>query len=334
VSLALELQAEPGATWADQIACLDVHQRGAHPNFAVQLGRLQTVAASDPPRVLALVHWMNANGLAERVLEWSRELPAKVTAEPPISGVLAESCLAVKDWGTMRKLVAGGNWGPLEFMRHAFNARLLRADAQAADAGFEWNAALKAAGRQTAALRALARVAESWGMTAEADQVLWGLARGPQEDATWALGRLLQRAQAAGDTHGLFRVLGRLIELHPADDQARNNWAMIAMLLKLDLSRAREMARDLHARHPGDALFASTHAFALHSQGHTADALAVMSSFPEPQLQTPAIAAYHGVFLAAAGKKTEAAKYFRHSEGAKLLPEEQALIAEARKAAL
>ncbi len=88
----------------------------------------------------------------------------------------------------------------------------------------------------------------------------------------------------------------------------------------------RTMARELNQKEPGDGSFASTYAFALYQTGDTAGALRVFSAlFPE-QLRDPSVALYYGVILAGAGHKQEAAAALAKTGGAKLLPEEKALV--------
>ena len=58
-----------------------------------------------------------------------------------------------------------------------------------------------------------------------------------------------------------------------------------------------------------------------------------METLTPEQLQSPNIAAYYGMILAAAGQKEKAREYLERGKQAFLLPEEKALIAKAEAAA-
>ena len=63
----------------------------------------------------------------------------------------------------------------------------------------------------------------------------------------------------------------------------------------------------------------------------TQQALDVMNKLPPRELEQPAVAAYYGIILAAAGDKSKAAEYIKRGEQARLLPEEKALLWRARE---
>jgi predicted Zn-dependent protease len=116
----------------------------------------------------------------------------------------------------------------------------------------------------------------------------------------------------------------------PGDPAMRNNFSQIALLLKVETVGACGMARDLHEAHPHDAAYPSTYAFGLFQSGDVKAAIKTMSQLTPEQLHDPAIAAYYGIFLAAAGYAAAAREYFELAEEAKLLPEEQNLVAQAK----
>jgi len=55
-----------------------------------------------------------------------------------------------------------------------------------------------------------------------------------------------------------------------------------------------------------------------------------MSQLTPDQLHDPSVAAYYGILLAAAGQNDAATEYFGRAEKAKLLPEEEELVAQAK----
>jgi len=151
--------------------------------------------------------------------------------------------------------------------------------------------------------------------------------RDAQRDALQALYRYYAEQR---DTTGLFRALSRLVAVMPEDPAVRNNFAQISLLLKAEPFRARGIARNLHEAHPHDAAFASTYAFALFQSGDVKGAVKIMSQLTPEQLHDPSIAAYYGILLAAAGQNDAATEYFGRAEKAKLLPEEEELVAQAK----
>ena len=116
----------------------------------------------------------------------------------------------------------------------------------------------------------------------------------------------------------------------PDDSTVRNNFAQISLLLKAETFRARGMARDLHEAHPHDAAYASTYAFALFQSGDVKGAVKIMSQLTPQQLHEPSVAAYFAILLAAAGQNDAATEFFGLAERAKLLPEEEELVAKAK----
>jgi hypothetical protein len=59
--------------------------------------------------------------------------------------------------------------------------------------------------------------------------------------------------------------------------------------------------------------------------------LKVLEALKPDQLEVPSVAAYYGVLLAANDEPEKAAKYLELAEKGQLLPEEKALLAEAKK---
>jgi Flp pilus assembly protein TadD len=178
-------------------------------------------------------------------------------------------------------------------------------------------------------LNLLRTIAFQWNWPDKATAVLWMLAENPdaQRDALQALYRYYA---AQRDTSGLYRTLSRLVAVIPYDPALRNNFAQISLLLKAETSHARAIAQDLHKAHPHNAAFASTYAFALFQSGDVKGALKIMRQLTPEQLHDPSIAAYFGILLAAAGQNDNATEYFALAEKAKLLPEEEELVAQAK----
>jgi Flp pilus assembly protein TadD len=91
------------------------------------------------------------------------------------------------------------------------------------------------------------------------------------------------------------------------------------------------LAEEAYRAEPANPAFLSTRAFSLHAQGRNSEALALLETLPGAALETPGIALYYGVALAAAGELERATKYLSLAEHAQLLPEEKRLLEQTRK---
>ena len=111
---------------------------------------------------------------------------------------------------------------------------------------------------------------------------------------------------------------------------AQNNLAQLSLLLNVNPEHAHELAEKLHQKDPTNPVFTSTYGFSLYVKGRSQQAVKVMSELKPDDLHRPAIAAYYGIFLVAAGDKSKAAEYLERGSEAPLLPEEKLLLANAR----
>jgi Flp pilus assembly protein TadD len=134
---------------------------------------------------------------------------------------------------------------------------------------------------------------------------------------------------AAGNTHGLNKVYSTTVSYAPNNFLAQNNLAATSLLLRLNLSKAHALAKEVFTQHPKEAIVTSTYAYSLHLQGRTKEGLAVLEKLKPEALETPSIALYYGVLLSASGETNKAGKYLSIAQKAELLPEEKALAAEA-----
>lgn len=174
----------------------------------------------------------------------------------------------------------------------------------------------------------LVRTISDWGWQDQTLELLWELAKQP-ETQTEALQSLYKHYADSMDTAGLYRVLLRLGERQRDNLRIQNNLAQISLLENADVGRARKVAAELYQKEPSNPEFVSTYAFSLYTRGEVEKAIEVMSKLREEQLSEPAIAAYYGILLSAAGDKQKARAYLSRAAGAKLLPEEKALVARA-----
>ncbi|MGI8432647.1 MAG: tetratricopeptide repeat protein, partial [Chthoniobacterales bacterium] len=194
----------------------------------------------------------------------------------------------------------------------------------------DWAEAVAKAQNNNDRLDVLQRLAFQWHWPEKGVAVLWLLAENPGTKQA-APQTLYSYYAAARDTSGLYRTLTRLVDLLPDDPQVKNNYAQISLLLHADLVRAQLLAHDVHEAHPDNPAFASPYAFSLFQHDDVKGALKVMKALTPAQLQDPSVATYYGIILAAAGQELEASRFLNSAGQAKLLPEEETLVAQARR---
>jgi tetratricopeptide (TPR) repeat protein len=177
-------------------------------------------------------------------------------------------------------------------------------------------------------LNALLILATSWGRQQAREDLLWQIAkRYPGQH--WALRELERTYLAEGNTRGLNKLYSTMASYVPKNFAAQNNLAATSLLLKLNLPRAHELAKEIYSEHPEEAIVTSTYAFSLHLQGRTEEGLAFLEKLKAEALETPSVAVYYGLLLSQVGETNQASKYLGIAQKADLLPEEKTLVAEA-----
>jgi len=323
LELARELQAYPEATWNDRFVYLDFLHGLQDPQFSAYLTELEKTAPTKASSLAALLSWMAKNNLSLLALDYSKSLSAESLQNWPVPLAIADAYLRLREWQNLEALTAKANWGRLEFLRHAYLARALRAEDKPAAAEHEWSAALKDATSSESLVLLIQPISE-WGWENETTDLLWALSKRPekQKDAFMAL---YQHYAKASDTQGLYRVLVRLSELDSTNLNVQNNLAQVSLLLNANPEEARRSAADVYHKSPANPAYMTTYAYSLLTQGNAKEALRIMSSLSEEQLSDPTISAYYGIFLAATGDE-KARAYLDFGKPANLLPEEKALI--------
>jgi tetratricopeptide (TPR) repeat protein len=328
---ATQLNAESGSSFADSFLYFQaVEGTDAAP---AALEQLRAKAAASPRETAELITWLNRQGLGQVALHWASTLPAQITNAHPVPLAVAESYSFLQDWNGLRDFVEGKNWGEVDALRLAVQSHALHrlgpADRPSMQAQTVWASALQAAQNRPEQLLAIAQLAEGWGYHAEAEEAWWKLANSSERGKT-ALAALQRLYKTKQDTHGLLRVAKRALELNPNDLVAANNCANLGLLLNSD-STARRLATKLHSEHPTNGVFAATYAFALHTEGKSAEGLRVMESLKEEELRDPTIAAYYVVMLVDSGNLERARSFLANAERASLLPEERQLLSSAAR---
>jgi cytochrome c-type biogenesis protein CcmH/NrfG len=329
IGFARELLGSPEAPFIARLDALTAFGAFKDPDFNAQLGHLQEEAQKSRDKAVALIDWMNNHNLALLAVDWAKRLPKEITSTMAMHAVLADTYVLLRDWTALAANLKSGNWTQAEFLRLALQAKVARETGDEAGSETNWAAAVNKAGSEKAQLEVLQRLAVQWRWESRAAQVLWLLAENPQTQQE-ALRALYKYYRDNNDTAGLYRVLIRLVQIMPGDSAVRNNLAQVSLLLNVESSKARVTAKELNAKEPHNPAYASTYAFALFRDGNVPAALKVMQSIPLEQRKDPAIAAYYGIILARS-KNNEAGVYLDLGAKATLLPEEENLVAAARK---
>ncbi|HST30192.1 MAG TPA: hypothetical protein VLK27_05075 [Chthoniobacterales bacterium] len=331
VALAKDLQSYAESTWTDRLLYLDFLHQTDDSQFSSYLTELEKSSTASPSDLAALLWWMNHNNQNLLALDFVKQLSPEIRDKWPIPRALADVYVKLGDWKTLQKQVDSANWPDFDFLRHAYLARALREQDNAAGSEREWSIALKQAssGRTVDGTMILLRTLKEWRWESEALDLLWEMAKIPEKEGD-AMASLYQYYAEKGDTADLYRVVQRRCDSRPDDDKAQNNRAQLALLLDVDTEHAHETAERLYQKESQNSIYAATYAFSLYRLGKYPKAVQVMSKLKPEELNRPEIAAYNAIFLAAAGDKQKAAEYLNRSEGATLLPEEKALVQKAK----
>ncbi len=328
---ATELREHRDAGFSDALLYFQAVQDTAHAASALE--ELKGKALTSATTCAELITWLNRQGLAAVALDWIPRLAPAATEVAPVPLAIAESFSFTQDWAGLLRHVEGKNWGASEALRLAVQShalhRLSPPERPSAETQAVWRAALTAAGRHPEQMIAIAQLAEGWGYQNEAEEAWW-LVVNSNEHSRTGLSALQRFYKGKQDTRGLFRVAKRAVELNPKDLIAANNCASLGLLLSAD-STARRLAAKLHSEHPTNRAFAATHAYGLHTEGKTAEALRLMESLQDEALRYPSIAAYYVIMLVQDGQLERARPYLLDAKRAALLPEEQQLLTAATR---
>jgi cytochrome c-type biogenesis protein CcmH/NrfG len=330
VELARQLDSFPGKTFADRLVLLSALHAAKDAGFPAFLEEMQTSSIDDPERAAALITWMNMHNMSREAIAWSAKFQPGVIGAKLVQIALSDALVTAREWAGLQRLVSSGNWGTVDFLRSALSARAFREMGNEPESAAQWNEALKKVSATSRQIMMLTETVEKWGWRSEAIDLLWLAAKDPLkgDEALVALYRYFAKN---ADTQNLYRVLLHRLELHPDDRNVQNNFAQLSLLLGLNTERGQKIAREIYEKEPANPAYASTYAFALHTQGETKKALKVLEGLTDEQRHQPEIAAYYGIVLAAAGDQARAGEFLDLGEKATLLPQEKALVEKARR---
>jgi tetratricopeptide (TPR) repeat protein len=325
-----QLLAEPRALPDDRLQHLTILQQSKSPEFGPYLSALQKSALTNALEIYGISAWMIGHSHVSEAFGWLTNCPAKVRAEQPVPLALVDCYLAKKDWSGLETFLEGHKWGDLEFLRFAFLSRAAAEQNQKLASEARWRSAVREAGDRLGPLSAMLTMATSWGRQQAREDLLWQIGK-RFPDQHWAFRELERSYLAAGNTRGLNRLYSTMVSYAPKNFAAQNNQAATSLLLKLNLPRAHEQAKEVFSEHPEEAIVTSTYAFSLHLQGRTKEGVAALEKLKPAALETPSVAVYYGLLLSETGETNKAAKYLGIAQKSDLLPEEKALVTEALK---
>jgi hypothetical protein len=241
--------------------------------------------------------------------------------------MLAAECrLTQRDWSGLELTLQNQNWGPLEFVRHAFRARGYYGQQMLDDKTAEWDLARQTAGTALKNLAGLLELSTQWNWTVEKTDLLSAILKHHPE-AKWAEPLLINELASSGRTRTLMNVFEQQYEADPSNLQAKNNLAMTALLLNATEVRPYDLALQNYESQPSNITFASTYAFSLYRQEKWAEALNVFAAFNAKTLSEPEVAGYYAIILRANGHAKLAKQYLEIALRApRLLPEERNLF--------
>jgi hypothetical protein len=330
--LAQSLQMSPQVTFADYLLCLELYRKLSPKKFDALLDKVKPVAARDGHDLAQLLSWMNKNDLAGAALKWSDKLPADLTSGPPVAIAVAESLAQTKNWSRLKRWTRSGSWGADDYLRlayQAYAARRSRRTAAEAEAEFDalWRSAEEAAAAEPEHELTLARLASTWDLTHEAEQLWLRVANAPPARRE-ALDALYALYRQTNDLPNLRLTAQRLHETSPEEVGLAANAARFALLLDRNTTEGRALARQAYEKSPNDPAAAVTYAFALYGTGRTAEAIEVLKKLPPDQLNDPHAAVYAALLFDDANQLELANKYLALARAGDIFPEEKQLLDE------
>lgn len=329
-ALAQDLQMSQQVTFSDYLLCLDLYRKLNPKKFGALLSKVKPVAARDGQDLAQLIDWLNDNDLASDALKWTEKLPNSLTSVPPAVIALAQSLAATKNFSRLKRWTRSGSWGDDDYLRLAYQAYAVKETRHAAaDAESDslWQAAEHAASDQPEREVALARLATSWKLGQEAEQ-LWLKASQVPATRREALDALYDIYRQANDLPNLRLIAQRLHESSPDEVALAANAARLALLLDRNTAEGQQLAAQTYQKAPNDPAAAVTYAFALYTAGHTPAGLDVLKKLPQDQLKDPHAAVYAALLCDDENQIGSADEYMKIAKSGRIFPEEKRLLEE------
>ena len=313
------------AVFSDKLSYLTLLRAQNSADFAPYLATLKDEARQSSPQAFGLGEWLTRTEGPTNTLSWLRSLPMAVQTNQPVPLLISDCLLAEKDWNGILATIDKQDWGELQFYRYALESLAYRSLDQSAASIGAWQKAVRLAGTRLDRLSKLTKVAAAWGWDSELVKLLESItAQFPREK--WAAQALMTQYYKAGNTRQISALVAKLSAADPANNQWKNNVAILSLLQKSDLDKAYKLAKEAYDTTPENPFFATTYAYSLLLQNKKDEAAKVVEKVKPEFLKIPSVAAYYGVVEAQCGNKAAAKESLQRADAASLLPEEKELV--------
>ena len=327
-SYAREVQEDASCRFGDRLEYLDTLRQAQLPQRTSYFLILKSLAATNSISAYEFVSWMVRKGESKEALDWAEALPPVIRTNLPLPLVLAEAYASVRDWQRLDSMLKSQDWQEMEYLRHVLACLSLRSQGNNLAASVEWRTSLNAASKRIDRLNELVRRTSVWKWGPELDEALWAIVENfPIEKGAFLA--LYDRLVEEGNTAALHNLLAKVSTFVPLPPELKNNFAVVSLLIYPRGQHGHDLAREAYTAEPQNPFVVSTYSYSLYLQGKRDEALKLLGSLKNEQLEEPAVAAYYGLILASAGEHDRARHYLERGLQARLLPEERNLITKA-----
>jgi Flp pilus assembly protein TadD len=246
-------------------------------------------------------------------------------AIPQVRASLAEAEALTSNWKTLAEKLDNDNWQGLEPLRLVYLSRAHERLGNEDASNSAWMRAVQLAQRQSGMFERLGKLILRWGWKQKAEQLFWRVAAAPQ-CPRWVADSLWNSALEAHDTLHLYDASKLILKADPKNSTARTNYIALALLIDRSEDSPEKLAFDQYEKEPENPRVVANYGYSLFVQGQASAAAEIMKKLKPEQLHDPLIAFYHGLFLAAAGRLSEAKGALQIADRGMLLPEQIALL--------
>jgi hypothetical protein len=328
LSYSKDLVQQPNAGFPDRLVRLEVLRVTKNDEYNTALAACQQEASKNTTKLTQMTFWLMERNQLAQAQAWLQSLSPDIQTNPPAAVFVVQCQMLQQEWSAIQSTASKENWGNMEFMRHAYVAYAMRQQGSSEASRAEWDLAVSDANGRLDKMSTLVGSAARWNWPDETRQLLWSIVQNfPQ--AKWAQDALQGILYRHGSTRPLMQLFSMQVNRNPTDLQAKNNLAIVAMLLRAQEINPYGLAQEVYQHAPTNSFYKCTYAFSLHLQGKDADALKIMQQLPPQTFENSSTAGYYGVILKAAGDKAQASVYLKRSVKGQLLPEERALFQQA-----
>lgn len=327
---ALELDESPLSRPSSQLL-LSVF-RVREPGLGLLVSHLLQQPEPSSEDAVSMAQWMLQHRQSREALVWLETLPEKTRGSPGVLASRAACSIAIESWEKLEELLLADAWGPVpaDAVKYAMQARLLRSEKNESRAEAVWNNAVQASGDSLPGLRMLHRLAVVWRWPGKDTQVLWSLVRKfPADRQAWTT--LVASALTERDTPGVWRVYNAWMQAAPDEVSVQIERLVIGLLTQPGEKDLAAQAAGLFAKYPDYPGARLAQATALWRDGRAGEALTVLDLGAIRPEQEPRQALVRGLVLADLNRRSESERMFSLFDSRRLLPEEAALIAAARR---